>query len=76
MSRSRSKRNKIKVALRISDKLARSKANRKLRKIVKILLKKDEEHFPKLREVSDTWDFPSDGLSFYHPIIGTKLERR
>ena len=76
MSRSIAKHNKIKCASNISDKLDRSKANRKLRRIVKTLLKMGKEFFPLLREVSDPWDFPSDGLAHYFPIKGTKWERR
>ena len=50
-----------------SDKKYRTIANRKLRKINKLRLKKDPEsgEFKILREVSDTWNFASDGLAYY-----------
>ena len=50
-----------------SNKSARSFANRSLRRINKSKLQKEQETFEPslLREVSDTWDFPSDGLSAY-----------
>lgn len=76
MSRSIAKHNIIKSSPNISNKLARSKANRKLRRIVRQLINKGEEILPYLKEVSDTWEFPSDGLSSYYPIIGTKWQRR
>lgn len=76
MSKSFAKHNKMKCASNVSDKLARSKANRKLRRLTKVLLKIGKDFFPLLREVSDPWDFPSDGLSHYFPIKGTKWERR
>lgn len=76
MGKSIAKHNRIKCAPNISDKDARSKANRKLRRIVRNLLKMGEDFFPSLRDISDTWDFPSDGLSSYFKIKGTKYERR
>ena len=50
-----------------SNKFARSFTNRSLRRINKSKLQKEQETFePSLsREVSDTWDFPSDGLPMY-----------
>lgn len=50
-----------------SDKKSRTIANKKLRKINKQILKRDPEsgEFKLLREVSDTWDFASDGLAYY-----------
>ena len=50
-----------------SNKFARSFANRSLRRINKSKLQKEQETFEPslLREVSDTWDFPSDGLPMY-----------
>lgn len=76
MSKSIAKHSIIKCSPNISNKLARSKANRKLRRIVKQLINKGEENLPYLKDVSDTWNFPSDGLASYYPIIGTKWQRK
>lgn len=46
-----------------SDKKDRSLANRNFRRKSKIQISKDEEPFVHIREVSDTWDFASDGLA-------------
>ena len=66
MSRSLKKHPYIKIAGR-SDKKSRTIANRKLRKANRIRLKRDPESgdFKILREVSDTWEFQSDGLAYY-----------
>ena len=50
-----------------SDKKSRTIANKKLRKINKLKLIQDPEggDFKVLREVSDTWNFASDGLAYY-----------
>ena len=76
MGKSTTKHNKIKCSPNISNKLARSKANRRLRRYSRELLAQGEENLPGLRDVSDTWDFPSDGLATYFPIEGTKWQRR
>ena len=55
-----------------SNKLARSYANRALRRIVKVSLNRngeDTEILPILREVYNVYSFPSDGLGFYSPTI-------
>ena len=76
MSKSKVKHNKMKCSPDISNKKDRSNANRKLRRIARILIKKGEEVLPNLRDISDPWNFTSDGLATYTPIIGTKWERR
>ena len=76
MSKSIARHNKIKCTSSISNKLARSKANRKLRRHTKQLLSLEDYFLPTLRDVSDPWNFPSDGLATYFPIIGTKWQRR
>ena len=50
-----------------SDKKYRTIANKKLRRVNKLKLIQDPEdgNFKILREVSDTWEFPSDGLAYY-----------
>lgn len=65
MAHSRIKNNHLKASNNMSDKQSRAKANRKLRRITRELLAKGEEFLPLLRDVSDTWDFPSDGLAVY-----------
>ena len=66
MSRSYKKNPHIKY-FGSSDKKSRTIANRKLRKINKLKLIQDPEggDFKVLREVSDTWNFASDGLAYY-----------
>lgn len=61
-----------------SDKKSRTIANRKLRKINKQRLKQDPEsgEFKLLREVSDTWDFASDGLAYYSKNCDKKWLRK
>lgn len=76
MSNSVAKHNKIKCDPKISNKLARSKANRKLRRIAKQLLNTGEEFLPYLRDVSDVWSFPSDGLAIYWPNLTVKYKRK
>ncbi len=67
MSRSYKKHPHIKWFGGDSDKKSRTIANKKLRRAKKLRLKRDPETgiFKTLREVSDTWDFPSDGLAYY-----------
>ena len=73
MSRSKRKTRKVKVSLRMSNKEARSHANRDLRRKNKIAvrIKSESEELDEstndltLRDVSDPWDFPSDGLALY-----------
>ncbi len=49
-----------------SDKKSRTIANRKLRRANKLKLIQDPDGtFKILREVSDTWEFSSDGLAYY-----------
>lgn len=67
MSRSRKKHPYIKICGGDSDKKARTIANRKLRRLNKVKLHLDltDGVYKVLREVSDTWNFPSDGLAWY-----------
>lgn len=61
-----------------SNKEARSKANRKFRRLTKSGIKKFEfSALPMLlREVSNVWDFPTDGLAHYHPTESYKFLRK
>lgn len=61
---------------RVSDKEDRTKANRNLRRKIKILLKKGLEHFPLLREVSNIWSFASDGGGYYCKDLEDKFKRK
>jgi hypothetical protein len=67
MARSRRKTPKTKITgSRSSDKLDRSKANRKFRRQSKIKIETSQEPPVSLREVSDTWGFESDGLACWN----------
>ena len=61
-----------------SNKDARSKANRKFRRLTKRKIKKFEfSALPMLlKEVSDVWDFPTDGLAHYNPTEDYKFLRK
>ena len=48
-----------------SNKKARTLANRLFRKRSKRKIKKGEEPLYCLREVSDVWEFPTDGLAIW-----------
>lgn len=75
MSRSKRKHPKFKCADSISNKQAKSKANRKFRRVNKIILKKGEDFFKLIREVSNVWaDFPSDGLADHYLPNATKKD--
>ena len=58
----------------MSDKADKQSANRKFRRLIRNLLHIGEEHFPRKREVTDTWDFTSDGGSRYWSEIGNATE--
>ena len=47
-----------------SEKEYKSKANRKLRRLVKSKLKTRREHLPHLREISNIYNFNKDGKSY------------
>lgn len=66
MSRSYKKSPHLKYSGK-SDKRSRTVANKKLRRINKLKLIQDPEggDYKILREVSDTWNFASDGLAYY-----------
>lgn len=65
MARSKVKHKYLKCAKSISNKDDRSKANRRMRRKTRELLAKGEEFLPLLRDISDPWDFKSDGLAIY-----------
>lgn len=65
MSRSFKKNPFIAVACYSSNKKDKTTANRKFRKISKQRLKNDRELPYSIREVSDTYNFSSDGLAYY-----------
>ena len=75
MSRSKRK-NKIRGNTTAdSEKQSKQKANRKLRRLTKESLKKGNNVLPKLREVSDNWNFEKDGKKYDHDIP-TKYKRK
>lgn len=53
--------------LYFSNKKDKVIANRLFRRISRLKLKKGEEPLNSIREVSDTWNFDSDGLAYYFP---------
>lgn len=53
--------------LYFSNKKDKVIANRLFRRISRLKLKKGEESLNSIREVSDTWNFDSDGLAYYFP---------
>ena len=67
MSRSYKKHPFTTFACHVSNKLDKSIANRLFRRISKKKLKQGEEPLHSLKEISDTWNFDSDGLAYYHP---------
>lgn len=73
MSRSRKKNPFCKIAGG-SDKLDRSLANRKFRRLAKIKIKTSTDLPMKLKEVSDTWSFSSDGLAYRIRCASSKKE--
>lgn len=56
------------VCCYFSNKKSKREANRKLRRRIRSLVKRDDGDrvYPIMRELSDTWDFSSDGLVVYH----------
>lgn len=75
MSRSRRK-NKIRGNTTAgSEKLSKLTANRKLRRLTKVILKKRQDVLPLLREVSSKWDFEKDGKK-YDPELSEKELRK
>lgn len=70
-----------------SEKMDKRKANRQLRKAVKDMLYKSRllqeeilidvmERLPKLREVSNVWDFEKDGKHYFAPDFSTEEEEK
>lgn len=56
------------VATHKSNKADKIEANRKLRRKSKQALAQDKEPIYRTREISDVWDFSSDGLAYWvHP---------
>lgn len=53
--------------LYFSNKKDKVIANRLFRRISRLKLKKGEETLNSIREVSDTWNFDSDGFAYYFP---------
>jgi len=61
-----------------SDKKSKKVANKKLRRINKLKLIQDPDSgiFKLIREVSDTWNFASDGLAHYIKDPNKKWTRK
>lgn len=67
MSRSRKKHSFTCVCCYFSNKKDKVIANRLFRRISRLKLKKGEEPLHSIKEISDTWNFDSDGLAYYFP---------
>ena len=75
MSRSRRK-NKIRGnTTAASEKRAKQKANRKIRRLSKESLKRGREVLPLRNEVSDKWNFGKDGKSYYPRLSEKELRK-
>jgi hypothetical protein len=58
-----------------SEKHSKLKANRKLRRLTKVTLKRRKEVLPLLREVSDKWDFEKDGKKYDSNLLEKDLRK-
>lgn len=79
MSRSRAKTKAMKAGgRRQSDKKDKVSANKKLRRKTRqmIGIGEDEEKLPNIRDVSDTWNFSSDGGATYWTDLPEKCMRK
>lgn len=68
MSRSIKKHPFISICVHDSNKWSKRQANKKFRHLSKIRLASNKELPVRLKEVSDVWSFPSDGLAYYISI--------
>lgn len=75
MSRSKRKTKIHGITTAVTEKGNKRKANRKLRRIVKERLKLKKENLPKLRGISNVWDFDKDD-KIYKKNIPAKLMRK
>ncbi len=64
MSRSKKQTPKTSITTSETEKKNKQDANRKLRRIIKIQLKQEEDNLSKLREVSNIWSFDKDGKKY------------
>ena len=79
MSRSKVKTKAMKLGGRKqSDKKDKIAANKKFRRSTRQAVQEErEDKIPKtIREVSDTWDFNSDGLAIYNKDLPEKYMRK
>ena len=78
MSRSKAKTKALKAGgRRQSDKKSKTAANKLFRRVSRAILKTGNENIPSsIREVSDTWDFSSDGLAVYWEDLPKKFMRK
>lgn len=65
MSRSIKKHPFISICIHASNKWDKRQANKKFRHLSKSKLASNKELPVRLKEVSDVWNFSSDGLAFY-----------
>ena len=58
-----------------SEKVEKQKANRKLRRITREKLKKENTNIPRLKEVSDPWNWSKDGKTYQKKITQKQLQK-
>ena len=64
MSRSKKKTPKTGITKAETEKGDKRNANRKFRRKTKVLVKKGDDQFVDLKEVSNVWSFDKDGKQF------------
>ncbi len=75
MSRSKKKTKIQGITTAKSEKNNKQEANRKLRRLVKQKVTKEEEELPLLREVSDVWTFDKDGKKYQSDMTEKELRK-
>jgi hypothetical protein len=64
MSRSKKKTPKTGITSAETEKENKRKANRKFRRVTKVLVKKSDDLLPITKETSNVWSFDKDGKQF------------
>jgi len=75
MSRSLKKTPKNGITTAETEKDNKRKANRKLRRVAKIQVKKGENEIASKREISNVWSFDKDGKQFLKKPIKKDLRK-
>lgn len=75
MSRSKRKTKMRAITTASSEKKNKQEANRKLRRLVKLHVKKKNTEMPKLREISNVWSFDKDGKAYRSEMTERELRK-